>query len=56
MKERIFKSKWMRKQEKVFQSNWIKERKNKYNKILYPESVEQELTELFEADRPKSME
>ena len=46
----------MRKQEKVFQSNWIKERKNKYNKILYPESVEQELTELFEADRPKSME
>ena len=46
----------MRKQEQVFQSNWIKEREKKYNKILYPESVEQELTELFEDDRPKSME
>ena len=56
MKEQLFKSKWMRKQEQVFQSNWIKEREKKYNKILYPESVEQELTELFEDDRPKSME
>ena len=34
----------------------MKKKDDKKNTILYPEPVEQELSELFEADRPKSME
>ena len=36
-----------------------KKKQNEKNKILFPEtdkSIEEEMAELFEADRPKSME
>lgn len=49
MKKGVFQSKWMKKQKKTFKK-WIK----KKNKILYP--VEDQLAEIFENDRPKSME
>ena len=34
----------------------MKKKDDKKNTILYPKPVEQDLSEIFEADRPKSME